>query len=157
MAKKAKKLLQVINGKHLLICPWGSTIRDFRGVEPYSEDSSGVYAQYDPKTFELRSFGSALNLTKSLQEKRLHNDGKFHVLFSWDHVDQVIKSEEDEESYAFKEACNALVLNAQIGSDADMERKKFAIIRAMEGVIAKTKAGSMEESYVRWMKFFEWV
>lgn len=127
------------SSKTQVINPWGHFVSSLRELEP--SYAPGVYAEYDPTTFEVRAIGSFLNLADSLREKRLHNDGIFHVIVdgAW-FLDQ-------EVAHPFMH-----ILFHHHPKNADSVY--LALARAMEGAVAKTNVGTREENFELFMETF---
>ena len=105
----------------------------------------GVYAEYDPKTFELRAFCSTLNLREAIEEKRLHNDSIFHQIAL---RRQYNFGGNDDEGFqrAFQAVLESTVHLAPVGS-----RHFLSVTRAIEGVLAKINVpGNRKESFDRY-------
>jgi len=114
-----------------------------------------VYAEYDPKTFELRALGSALSLSEAIEEKCLHNDGIFHqVVNLCDCVLDVPYGDDDINNEVFWRAFEELHMS--IVDYAPDECQPLAVLRAIEGVLAKTNVpGNRKESFYRLKQLVE--
>lgn len=115
-------------------------------MEPEFRESPGVYAEYDPATLDLRAFGSSLNLAETLQEKRLHNDGIFHLVVDLDVCLRLGNVGWRDADWHFDDI---LEFHYYIGFFEEIfpSKRTLATVRAVEGVVAKTNVGCLDENF----------
>ena len=115
----------------------------------------GVFAEIDPDTFEVRAFSSTNNLAETLREKRLHSDGVFHVIWSLNDTFEYAKEQSSPDfEDTFQQLCGSILSHAPIGREPTAETIELAVVRALEGAIAKTKVGSRIENANRLKELF---
>jgi hypothetical protein len=152
--KSANEICKVLVRKWYVMNPWGVFLSDLIEDEP--SPVPGVYAEYDPRTFAFRGFGSTLNLEKTLEEKRIHNDGKFYQIFSLEGLVGNPQFFEDvlEPAY-YIVFLNSTSLLPPLALSSSKKHKALGFVRAIEGALTKTYTGNREDSFKLFREQFD--
>lgn len=129
----------------LVFCPWGPYLSDLKPQEP-SQDA-GVYAEYDPETFAFRGFGSTLNLANTLEEKSLHNNGIFHIVFDLGLFLAYAESSNNNDLLHAYLQFIPLVVQLQRSLLRASTSVPLGAVRALEGLLTKTNVGKPEDNF----------